>query len=143
MASVPKCGLCRVTEPIEKFFENKKQNFLIYSVFVVLLVEIFSNIFNYFYVPTCIDLYASKIYPALTQLVLFLVFASVFLWRERLRFCLRKATAVMYLSIYYFFGFISLLFCFTASFYINVVNFTLLGLALLLFVQSIYAKKWV
>lgn len=141
MASVPKCGLCRITEPVEKFFENKKQNFLIYSVFIVLLIEMFSNIYNWFYVPTCMDLYASKIYPALTQLVLFLLFASVFLWRERLRFCLRKASAVMYLSAYYLFGFVSLLFCFTATFYINVVNFTLLLFSLILFVQSIYAKK--
>jgi len=142
MASVPKCGLCRLTQPVEKYFEDKKKNFLVYSIFIVLLVEMFSNVINWYYVPTCKDLYASKIYPILTQFVLFLVFTSVFLWRERLRFCLRKATAVMYLSIYYLFGFISLLFCFTATFYINVVNFTLLVLSLLIFIQSIYAKKY-
>lgn len=141
MASVPKCGLCRLTLPIEKALENKKKNFLVYSVFIVLLIELFSNVINWFYVPTTFDLYASKIYPMLTQFSLFLVFASLFLWRERLHFCLRKATATMYLAIYYLFGFISLLFCFTATFYINVVNFTLLSLALLLFVQSLYAKK--
>lgn len=141
MASVPKCGLCRFTQPIEKALENKKKNFLVYSVFIVLLIELFSNVINWFYVPTAYDLYASKIYPMLTQFSLFLVFASLFLWREKLRFCLRKATATMYLAIYYLFGFISLLFCFTATFYINVVNFTLLSLALLLFVQSLYAKK--
>lgn len=141
MASVPKCGLCRITEPIEKYFSDKKKNFLVYSVFFILLVELVSNVVNNFYEPTCYDLYASKIYPMLTQLVLFLVFASLFLWRERLHFCLRKATATMYLSIYYLFGFISLLFCFTATFYINVVNFTLLSLSIMLFVQSLYAKK--
>lgn len=141
MASVPKCGLCRLTQPIEKALENKKKNFLVYSVFIVLLIELFSNVINWFYVPTTFDLYSSKIYPMLTQFSLFLVFASLFLWRERLHFCLRKATATMYLAIYYLFGFISLLFCFTATFYINVVNFTLLSLALLLFVQSLYAKK--
>ena len=141
MASVPKCGLCRFTEPIEKALENKKQNFLIYSVLIVLLIELFSNVYNWFYIPTTYDFYASKLYPLLTQFSLFLVFSSLFLWRERLRFCLRKATATMFLSAYYLFGFISLLFCFTAVFYIQVVNVTLLLLALLLFVQSIYAKK--
>lgn len=141
MASVPKCGLCRMTEPVEKFFENKKQNFLVYSVFIVLLIEMFSNVINWFYVPKTFDFYASYLYPLLTQLVLFLMFSSIFLWRERLRFCLRKATATMFLSAYYLFGFISLLFCFTATFYINMVNFTLLSLALLIFVQSIYTKK--
>jgi hypothetical protein len=141
MASVPKCGLCRMTEPVEKFFENKKQNFLVYSVFIVLLIEMFSNVINWFYVPKTFDFYASFLYPLLTQLSLFLVFSSLFLWRERLRFCLRKATATMFLSAYYLFGFISLVFCFTATFYINVVNFTLLTLALMLFVQSIYTKK--
>jgi len=141
MASVPKCGLCRFTQPLEGYLNNKKKNFLIYSIFVILLVEIFSSVFNLFYVPTTYDLYASYIYPLLTQLVLFLLFTCVFMWREKLRFCLRKATAVMYLSIYYLFGFISLLFCFTATFYINFVNFTLLFLSLLIFVQSLYAKK--
>ena len=141
MASVPKCGLCRMTQPIENYFEDKKKNFLVYSVFVVLLVEMFSNVINWFYVPKTFDFYASYLYPLLTQLVLFLMFSSIFLWREKLRFCLRKATATMFLSAYYLFGFISLLFCFTATFYINMVNFTLLSLALLIFVQSIYAKK--
>jgi len=141
MASVPICGLCKGTIKVEKYFEDKKKNFLVYSVFVVLLIEMFSNVVNWFYVPKTFDFYASYLYPLLTQLVLFLVFSSLFLWRERMRFCLRKATAVMYLSAYYLFGFVSLLFCFTATFYINVVSFTLLVLALLLFVQSIYAKK--
>lgn len=141
MASVPKCGLCRFTQPIEKALESNKKNYLIYSIFIVLLIEILSNVINWFYVPTTYDLYASKIYPLLTQLSLFLVFSSLFLWRGKLRFCLRKATALMYLSTYYLFGFISLLFCFTAQFYINVVSMTLLLLSLLLFVQSIYAKK--
>ena len=141
MASVPKCGLCRMTQPIENYFEDKKKNFLVYSVFIVLLVEMFSNVINWFYVPKTFDFYASYLYPLLTQLVLFLMFSSIFLWREKLRFCLRKATATMYLAIYYLFGFISLLFCFTATFYINMVNFMLLSLALLIFVQSIYAKK--
>lgn len=141
MASVPKCGLCRFTEPIENALKDKKKNFLVYSVFFVLLIELLSNVFNWFYVPKTFDFYASYLYPLLTQFSLFLVFSSLFLWRERLHFCLRKATATMFLSAYYLFGFISLLFCFTATFYINAVCFTLLSLALLLFVQSIYSKK--
>lgn len=143
MASVPRCSLCRFTQIVEEKVKDYKKNFLVYSVFFVLLVELFSNIINYIYIPTSkgYDFYSDFIYVLLTQLCLLLFSTSLFLWRERLHFCLRKATATMFLSAYYLFGFISLLFCFTATFYINAVCFTLLSLALLLFVQSIYAKK--
>jgi len=143
MASVPKCSLCRVTEKVEKVFENKKYNFLVYSVFFVLVLELFSFIVNLFHVPNKqgYDFYSDFVYILLTQMICLLFASSLFLWRERLRFCLRKATAVMFLSAYYLFNMLAVIFCFSASFYFQWISGGLISLALLLFIQSIYAKK--
>jgi len=143
MAAVPRCSLCKVTQLVESKFKNNKQPFLVYSVFMVLSIEIITNIINYFYIPAQreYDFYADFCYPLFTQLGFFLVFASLFLWRERLHFCLRKASATMYLSAYYLFGFLAVLFCFSANLYFQVINTTLICLSMLLFLQSLYAKK--
>ena len=144
MAVVPPCSLCKATKFLENKIAGSKKSFLVYSVFIVLLTELFSNIYvNFFYTPInrVYDCYTDFYYPLLTQLVLFLIFASLFLWRERLHFCLRKASATMYLSIYYLFGFLAVLFCFSANFYFQVVNFSIISLSMLLFVQSIYSKR--
>jgi len=143
MAAVPRCSLCKVTQLVESKFKNNKQPFLVYSVFMVLSIEIITNIINYFYIPAQreYDFYTDFCYPLFTQLGFFLVFASLFLWRERLHFCLRKASATMYLSAYYLFGFLAVLFCFSANLYFQVINTTLICLSMLLFLQSLYAKK--
>jgi hypothetical protein len=143
MASVPVCSLCKGTELVENYFSNKKKNYLTYSMFFILLIEAFSFIVNLFHVPNKkgYDFYSDFVYVLLTQLVLFFIISSIFLWRERLHFCLRKATATMFLSIYYLFGVLSVLFCFSATFYYTVVSGGLLFFAILLFVQSLYAKK--
>lgn len=143
MASVPRCSLCRFTQIVEEKVKDYKKNFLVYSVFFVLLVELFSNIVNYIYIPTSkgYDFYSDFIYVLLTQLCLLLFSTSLFLWRERLHFCLRKATATLFLSLYYSFGFLAVLFCFSANMYFQFVNTSLIVLALMLFVQSLYAKK--
>lgn len=143
MASVPKCSLCKGTQIVETFLSDKKKNFLTYSVFFVLLIEAFSFVFNLFYTPIerPRDFYSDYVYVFLTQVVLFLYSVSLFLWRERLHFCLRKATATMYLSVYYLFGSVSVLFCLTSESYYNWVSGGLLALVILLFVQSLYAKK--
>lgn len=143
MASVPRCSLCRFTQVLEEKVKDYKKTFLVYSVFFVLLVELFSNIVNYIYIPTAkgYDFYSDFIYILLTQLCLLLFSTSLFLWRERLHFCLRKATATLFLSLYYLFGFLAVLFCFSANVYFQFVNTSLIVLALMLFVQSLYAKK--
>lgn len=145
MASVPRCGLCRVTQILEEKTKNYKKTFLIYSVFFVLLFELFSTIINYIYIPnkTGYDFYSDFVYILLTQLCLFLFSTSLFLWRERLHFCLRKATATLFLSLYYLFGFLAVLFCFSANLYFQFVNTTLIILSVILFVQSLYVKNYV
>lgn len=144
MASVPKCSLCKITEKLEKTFENKKKNFLVYSMFIILSVEVFSFFMNIFHTPNKngYDLYSDFVYIALTQLVLFLLVSSIFLWRERLHFCLRKATATMFLSSYYLFNFLAVIFCFSANFYFQIISFCLLILTLLMLIQSFYSKKY-
>ena len=143
MASVPTCSLCKVTQLVESKFNNNKQPFLVYSVFIVLAIELITTVINLNYVSPAraYNFYADFCYPLFTQLGFFLVFSSLFLWRERLHFCLRKASATMYLSAYYLFGFLAVLFCFSANFYFQVVNTTLISLSMLLFIQSLYAKK--
>ena len=144
MASVPRCLLCKATQKVEKVLKDKTKNYLIYSIFAILFVEMYSNILNWFYVPenSNFDFYKDFVYVSLTQLVLFLLVSSIFLWRERLHFCLRKATATMFLSAYYLFNFLAVIFCFSANIYFNIISFCLLILTFLMLIQSIYSKKY-
>lgn len=144
MASVPTCSLCRAPKKVNEYFKDKKKPILVYSVFLILLVEFSSTIFNFFYKSTITqyDVYCMYYYPLLTQLSMFIIFFSLFLWKERLYFCDRKNAATFYLSLYYLFGFISILFCFSSDFYYKIINFGMISISLLIFIQSYYAKNY-
>jgi hypothetical protein len=143
MAALGNCSLCRLPNYIQKKLENNKRPFLVYSIFLVLIIEWFSIIYLNFHKTTekITDFYVVKLYPFLTQFVLFIIFLSLFLWKEKLRFCSRKSASTFYLSMYYLFGCFAIIFCMQASLYYLVLSFSSLALAsLLLFVSFLKTK---
>ena len=80
-------------------------------------------------------------YPLLTQLALFVVFFSLFLWKERLHFCARKSAATFYLSLYYALGVFAVIFCMRESLYYQIVSISSLILASLVFLASILKSE--
>lgn len=132
MAAVPPCGLgCRIKKGY-KWLESNKKPFLIISIFILLAIEIGSKFLRYE------QNYACYIYPLLTQIQLFVIVFSIYLWNERLRFCLMKIISTLFLSMYYLFGIISIVFQFTDSFYESTISNGLLIISCLCFSLSAF-----
>jgi len=134
MSSLPPCGLaCRISKANE-YLKEKKKEFLIYSIFYLIGIEIFSFFIRYE------KNYACFWYPLLTQIGFFLLTFSFYLWNEKLRFCKRKNLSILFLSIYYLVGIIALIFNFSDSFYYSSVSYSFLGFSILFFFLSIINK---
>ncbi len=134
MPIVPPCGLaCRIGK-VHDFLKEKKKPFLLISIFLVLIIEIISIFLSKK------QNYACYWYPMLSQVCLFLIFFSIFLWNEKLRFCFRKNIAVLLLSIYYFFGSIALLFKFSHLYYYEVASVIILIASIVVLVLSLFKK---
>lgn len=134
MAAVPPCGLaCRIAKA-NNYLKEKKKEFLIYSIFYLLGIEILSMFIRYEKNYVCFW------YPLLTQSGYFLLVFSFYLWNEKLRFCLRKNIALLSLSFYYLLGVIALLFNFSDSFYYTITSYLFLGISIVLLFSSILNK---
>lgn len=143
MAALPPCSLCRTPEKIRTYLDTNKQPFLTYSIFFILLIEWYSAFYIYTNPSSSINTkneYLQFWYPMLSQLALFIVFFSLFLWKERLRFCYRKSAVCFYLSSYYFLGFLGVLFCLNANVYYILINYGTIAIASFLFIASVYNK---
>lgn len=139
MATLPTCALCKIPERVLQSVIKNKKMFLVYSIFIILLIEWFSLIYlKWFHKTTQIvtDYYVAKMYPFLSQLALFVMFFSVFLWRDRLHFCFRKTATTFYLSCYYLFNALSVLLCLNSSIYYELVSCGFLAIASLVFFVS-------
>lgn len=146
MPRVPICSLCKAPEKVRVYLESNKKIVCVYSIFLVLLIEWFS----YFYVKfskvtpnpnNYFDYYSMKLYPMLTQLAMFLLFFSLFLWKDRLHFCFRKSATTFYLAVYYLIGFISVLFCLSNSIYTEIVSVGTIAISSLLFIVSFFKTE--
>jgi len=134
MSAIPPCGLaCRIAKA-NTYLKEKKKEFLIYSVFYLLGIEILSMFIRYE------KNYACFWYPLLTQVGFFLLVFSFYLWNEKLRFCLRKNIALLSLSSYYLIGIIALLFNFSDNFYYTITSYSFLGISIILLFLSILNK---
>jgi hypothetical protein len=143
MASLPPCSLCRLSEVIRPYFENNKKMILVYSIFAVIIIEWFSMIYQYNVPQTAnlvYDRYLFFWYPLLSQLALFVLFFSLYLWKERLHFCFRKSATTFYLALYYLLGVFGVLFCIQANLYYTIISITSIGLATLLFIVSFFKQ---
>jgi hypothetical protein len=140
MAAVPVCALCKAPEIISKYLENRKKHFLKFSIFIILVIEWFSIFYNKTYTHPKHNIYDSYLmyyYPLLTQLALFVIFFSIFLWKDRLHFCFRKAATTFYLSLYYLLGVLSVLLCLSADFYYEAISIGSLAIASFIFIVSL------
>ncbi len=144
MAVLNGCSLCRPAEYIKSKLETNKKNFLVYSIFMILLIEWASFIYlKYFHGVTKVttDFYDAKIAPFTTNLALFILVFSIFLWKDRLHFCFRKSATTFYLSVYYLFNAIAVLTCLNASKYYLYVSISFLSVATFLFIVSLLNNK--
>ena len=144
MAVLGSCSLCRPAEYIKSKLESNKKGFLVYSIFGILLIEWASFIYLKFnpIKEVITDPYMTKVNPFLTNLALFIILFSVFLWKDRLHFCFRKSATTFYLSVYYLFNAIAVLTCLNASKYYLYVSISFLSVATFLFIVSLlYSKK--
>jgi len=132
MPGVPPCSLCK---KVKAYLVENKKAFLIYSIFYVLVAEILSYFLRYE------KEYACYYYPLLSQLEFFLIFFSLYLWNDRLHFCLRKNLAVLFLSGYFLFGFIAVLFKVQDAFYTPMISLGLVGISALTFFLSIFKSE--
>lgn len=143
MASLPPCSLCRLSEGIRPYFENNKKLILVYSIFAILIIEWFSLFYQKIVPQTpnlVYDRYLFFWYPLLTQLALFVLFFSLYLWKERLHFCFRKSATTFYLSLYYLLGVFGVLFCIQANLYYTIISITSIGIATLIFIVSFFKE---
>jgi len=138
MAAIPpgSCGLCRGVKNTIKFInKNMYKHVMIYAFFYLLLFEGLSL----FLVKE--ENYAVYWYPLLTQLALSVIFYNLYLFRNRLRFCLRKEIAVLSLTIYYGLGATAIAFQFCYSWYLELVNHLLLLTTAITLLLTIVQKK--
>lgn len=144
MAVLHQCSLCRPAQYIKQKLENNKIGFLTYSIFLILLIEWISFIYlNFFHEITEIitDIYVVKVYPLLSNLSLFIILFSIFLWNDRLRFCFRKSATTFYLSFYYLFNCLAVLTCFNTNYYYQIVSLGLLVISTFLFIASLLNSR--
>lgn len=135
MAAIPTCGLkCRTKKMYEYLKVNKRQ-IIIYSIFYILGIECVS-----YFIRSNAN-YACYWYPLLTQIGYCLILFSLFLWHDKLRFCFRKQLATLFLTAYYLFGCISLIFQFSDRLYSSVISIGLLSISILTFILSIFKKE--
>lgn len=138
MAAIPPkgCPICRtIKKKISNINYNMRKHVMIYAFFYLLLFEGVSLLL------VREDNYTEFWYPLLTQLALTVIFYNLYLFRIRLKFCLRKKIAVASLSIYYFIGALSLICQFCYSWYLQAVNHLLLLVAFVTIVLTIYKEK--
>jgi hypothetical protein len=144
MAVLHGCSLCKPAEFIKDKLKDNKKPFLTYGLFFVLLIEWFSGIYlKYFHTTTQVitDVYVSKIAPFCVNAIAFLLMVSLFLWKDRLHFCFRKSATTFYLSCYYLFNAVSVLFCLNASIYYGIIAYAFLIIATFLFIVSLLNSK--
>lgn len=143
MAVLGSCSLCKPAEYIKSKLESNKKNFLVYSIFGILLIEWLSFIYLKLnpIKEVITDSYMTKVNPFFTNLALFIIIFSIFLWKDRLHFCFRKSATTFYLSVYYLFNAIAVLTCLNASKYYLYVSISFLSVASFLFIVLLLNNK--
>ena len=138
MAAIPpgSCGLCRtVKNGFKKINYSMRKHVMIYAFFYLLIFEGLSLLL------VNKENYATYWYPLLTQIGYFVIFYNLYLFRYRLKFCLRKKIAVASLTIYYALGSTAILFQFCYSSYIALINHLLLLVAFATILLTIYRRE--
>lgn len=138
MAANPKgsCGLCRIVKStIEKTNNNIRKHILIYSFFYLLVAEV-ATVFM-----RNLNNYADFWFPLFVQTGYAVVFYSLFLYRERLKFCFRKNIVVFSLFLYYAFNAIVVLFSICDSIYTDIITYGLLTVIIVTLLVTIFKES--
>lgn len=138
MAANPKgaCGACRlVRQIVERTNNNIRKHILIYSFFYLLLAEV-ATIFM-----RNLPNYGDFWFPLFVQTGYAVVFYSLFLYRERLKFCFRKNIVVFSLFLYYTFNAIVVLFSICDSIYTNIIANGLLSTVIITLLITILEER--
>jgi hypothetical protein len=118
--------------------EKVKNSFLIYSFFVILLLEIASIVINN---NVSEDNYLNLYYPIITNLDFAILFGTFYLFRKRLKFCFRKKIAIASLVLYYSFNALSVIFKLEANSYYSLVSYGLLGVVFATLVLTFFFTR--
>ena len=131
MPAVPCRSLgCRISNVINKTTKTAKKKFVRYGVFAIILLELFSLLFNKS------EFYTLWLYDLLVQ-VSSLIFIGVLLLRPvKLDLCTRKKLAFKVMGLYYLLGMFSIVFK-IGSEYNVIANLLLLSTALILILISL------
>ena len=138
MAVLPpgSCGLCRTVKNTVKFInKNMYKHVMIYAFFYLLLFEGLSLLLR------DREDYSLYWYPLLTQFALTVIFYNLYLFRNRLRFCLRKKIAVASLTAYYGLGVLTMIFQICNTVYLQFINHLLLLVTMFTLLLTIVQKK--
>ncbi len=143
MAANPKgslgCPTCRaIASAVKNTAKNFRKNFLVYSIFYVLLLEI-ASIFIVQSVTE--ERYNDFYYPLINNIDFAVLFINLLFYRNHLKFCLRKNIAVFSMGIYFVFNTVAVIFKLQQSFYYSAITYFLLGIVAITLVLSLIYKQ--
>ena len=131
MPGVPCRSLgCRLGQAIKKGSKIVKKKFIRYAVFAIILLEVFSLLFNKS------QFYTLWLYDLLVQLSSVIFVLILFFRPVKLEICTRKKIAYKSLGLYYLLGLFSVVFQ-IGSTYNTVANIILLSIAGVLILLSL------
>ena len=128
------CLPCRAIKDIAvKAKTNVTKNIKLYAFFTILLIELFSIRFASSF-PA--EVYAYKVYPMLANLEFFVIFLAIYLYAEKLRFCVRQKLIVIALMVYFVFNVLTLFFPICWSAYYVYGSYGILAVIAILFLAT-------
>lgn len=131
MPAVPCRSLgCRLGQAIKKGSKIVKKKFIRYAVFVIILLEVSSLLFNKS------EFYTLWLYDFLVQFTSFIFIGVLLLRPVKLELCSRKKIAFKVMGLYYLFGIFAMTFKIGES-YNNIANTLLLSTAGILILLSL------
>jgi len=137
--SLGNCTTCRmIASAVKKTANNLRKNFLVYSIFYVLLLEI-ASIFIVQSVSE--ERYNNFYYPLINNIDFAVLFFNLFFYRNHLKFCLRKNIAVFSMAIYFVFNAYAVFFKLQQIFYYSAITYFLLGIVAVTLVLSLIKKS--
>lgn len=79
--------------------------------------------------------YKNFYYPILNQFALLILLLNIFVWKNKLNFCVFKKYGIIALILYYLCGILAMIF--KIEIYINYISYYLLGISIVLMIFSI------
>lgn len=128
------CLICRkAKEATAKVIKNVQANTIVYAFFVIILIEFLSlrmqNIVS-------LELYSNVIYPLFSNIEMLIIFLYLYNNSQRLRFCKRQKRIIIFLSLYFLFNIVTLIFPICWGIYDNLINYAFLCLILITIIAT-------